>query len=124
MRASFIFLAFYYCFLSAVAQTYFRQSGIQLLTQDEGLNNNTVHEICQDKEGFIWLGTDIGLSRYDGIHFHNYSFEASEPHGIERICEMESESLLWLKLAATRVLPALTKYKENTWHWQVRKPDC
>lgn len=51
------------------AQSFFRQTGIQLLTKQEGLSNNTLTEIHQDKDGFLWLGTDVGLSRYDGIHF-------------------------------------------------------
>lgn len=99
MRALFTFLTLCYCFFPVVAQNYFRQSGLQLLTQEAGLGNNTLMEIHQDKEGFIWLGTDIGLSRYDGIHFHNYDLIDTEPRAIERINEMESDDLLWLKLA-------------------------
>ena len=49
----------------AKAQSFFRQTGIQLLTKQEGLSNNTLTEIYQDKDGFLWLGTDVGLSRYD-----------------------------------------------------------
>lgn len=37
-----------------------------------GLNNNTVYSICEDKEGFIWVSTDKGISRYDGFRFRNY----------------------------------------------------
>lgn len=40
------------------AQSFFRQTGIQLLTKQEGLSNNTLTEIHQDKDGFLWLGTD------------------------------------------------------------------
>ena len=76
----------------------FHLTGLQVLMQENGLANNTLLEIHQDKKGFLWLGTDVGLSRYDGIHFHNYSLEGREPQAVKRICEMEMEQLFWLKL--------------------------
>src|ERR1700722_8612102 len=39
--------------------------------QDEGLTNNYITNILQDKNGFIWVGTGEGVFRYDG-----YSFKA------------------------------------------------
>jgi hypothetical protein len=39
------------------------------LTISDGLPNNTIHAIHQDSQGFIWFGTDDGLSRYDGYQF-------------------------------------------------------
>ncbi|MGD1045428.1 MAG: two-component regulator propeller domain-containing protein [Bacteroidota bacterium] len=35
------------------------------LTSNDGLSQNWVHSILQDKYGFIWIGTDDGLNRYD-----------------------------------------------------------
>ncbi len=42
------------------------------LTVDDGLSHSWVHSIIQDKFGFIWLGTDDGLNRYDGNTFRIY----------------------------------------------------
>jgi len=39
----------------------------------DGLAGSTVYCITQDKEGFIWTGTETGVSRFDGTHFHNYT---------------------------------------------------
>ena len=50
----------------------FHQFGVNHLTHENGLANNTILEIYQDKTGFLWLGTDVGITRYDGVHFHNY----------------------------------------------------
>lgn len=33
---------------------------------EDGLSSNSVRAIMQDKYGFLWLGTDEGLNRYDG----------------------------------------------------------
>lgn len=38
-----------------------------------GLASVNQHCITQDKEGFIWIGTDNGLDRFDGYSFKNYS---------------------------------------------------
>jgi ligand-binding sensor domain-containing protein len=36
---------------------------------DQGLSNNFVRCIYQDKKGFMWFGTYDGLNRYDGYEF-------------------------------------------------------
>jgi signal transduction histidine kinase/ActR/RegA family two-component response regulator len=43
------------------------------LTMDDGLPSNTINIIKQDRRGFIWIGTDHGLSRYDGNQLITYS---------------------------------------------------
>ena len=98
MKSIIIILLCSLCPLATNAQSYFRQCGVQLLTKQDGLNNNTLTGIYQDKAGFLWLGTDVGLSRYDGIHFHNYNLIDKEPHAIARIYET-SNNLLWSLVA-------------------------
>jgi len=41
-------------------------------TTDDGLAYNNVQGICQDKEGFYWIATWDGLSRFDGYEFRNF----------------------------------------------------
>ena len=38
----------------------------------QGLSQNGVLTIFQDKEGYMWLGTHYGLNRYDGFKFKTY----------------------------------------------------
>ena len=45
------------------------------ITQRDGLISNTVYGILQDKRGFVWIGTDNGLQRYDGYRFVTYQAE-------------------------------------------------
>ncbi len=42
------------------------------LTSEEGLPSQTIYSTIQDKKGFIWIGTDAGLYRYDGIRYYEY----------------------------------------------------
>ncbi len=39
------------------------------INNSNGLSNNKVNCILQDKRGFTWIGTDDGLNRYDGNNF-------------------------------------------------------
>ena len=54
----------------------FGQSGSKIyfdhLTIKEGLSHNTVHCMAQDSEGYIWIGTQNGLNKFDGYEFEIY----------------------------------------------------
>jgi ligand-binding sensor domain-containing protein/HPt (histidine-containing phosphotransfer) domain-containing protein/PAS domain-containing protein len=39
---------------------------------EQGLSQSSVHSIAQDKLGFLWMGTDAGLNRYDGFRFQTF----------------------------------------------------
>lgn len=41
-------------------------------TATEGLSHNTIFDITQDNNGFIWMATGEGLNRYDSYGFRNY----------------------------------------------------
>jgi signal transduction histidine kinase/ligand-binding sensor domain-containing protein len=71
MKCCICFFAFLMLFsLHNYAQPTFN---FKLFTQANGLVNNDVKVISKDYEGYYWLGTNNGLSRYDGSFFKNYS---------------------------------------------------
>ncbi|MGD9928379.1 MAG: two-component regulator propeller domain-containing protein [Mangrovibacterium sp.] len=43
------------------------------LSTDEGLSNSNVRTILKDSYGFLWIGTESGLNRYDGYGFKVYT---------------------------------------------------
>jgi diguanylate cyclase (GGDEF)-like protein len=49
------------------------------LTLDNGLPANTVNAFLQDNEGFLWIGTQDGLARYDGKRFVVFRNDPSDP---------------------------------------------
>jgi len=51
-------------------------------TTDDGLCSNDISCIFQDSRGFLWLGTDAGLNRYDGYTFKKYQHEANNPSSL------------------------------------------
>lgn len=40
---------------------------------EQGLPSNTVYSVYQDKDGIIWIGTDKGLARFNGIEFRTFT---------------------------------------------------
>jgi hypothetical protein len=51
---------------------YYNGTSIQHFTTKEGLANNRVMSVYEDKAGIIWFGTGDGISRYDGKSFRNF----------------------------------------------------
>ncbi len=68
--------------LQADAQHFtFREYG-----QAQGLHNLNVTSILQDRTGFLWVGTENGLYRYDGVHFSLVqTIEGIDDHDISAI---------------------------------------
>ena len=45
---------------------------IQSFTTEEGLPQNSVNDLLISRDGYLWLGTFGGLSRFDGVRFVNF----------------------------------------------------
>ena len=46
------------------------------------LSSNQITNICQDAAGYIWIGTEYGLNKYDGYSFTNYLYDKDNPASI------------------------------------------
>ena len=49
---------------------------------DQGLAQSSVYSIMQDSKGFLWFGTQSGLSKYDGIKFYNYEYDLADTNSL------------------------------------------
>jgi ligand-binding sensor domain-containing protein len=47
-------------------------------TRLEGLPNNVITALYQDKQGYVWVGTLLGLARYDGYNFTSYRRQSND----------------------------------------------
>jgi signal transduction histidine kinase/ligand-binding sensor domain-containing protein len=52
------------------------------LNTGNGLIQGTVNAITQDKRGFLWLGTDAGLVRYDGYQSRAFTHKPADPDSL------------------------------------------
>jgi diguanylate cyclase (GGDEF)-like protein len=58
------------------------------LSRVDGLSQNAVNAIAQDQTGYIWIGTQEGLNRYNGYEFSVYEHKSGDPHSL-------SNSWIW-----------------------------
>lgn len=75
-----------------------------LYTQKEGLSDNHVQCILRDHQGFLWVGTNNGLNRYDGYSFRVFLPGAGLPgHNIsnENILDLaqDKDGFIWIATA-------------------------
>ena len=52
------------------------------ITIEDGLSQSTVKTIYQDIKGYIWVGTDAGLNRYNGYEFKQYKHDEYNKNSI------------------------------------------
>lgn len=69
LRHTFLFLLFSFCNLFLFAQI---SNQLTHYSVADGLPQNRVSGIYEDRTGFIWIPTHDGLARYDGENFNNY----------------------------------------------------
>lgn len=71
------------------------------LSISDGLLCNTVNDIVQDRDGYMWIGTSNGLCRYDGYSFINYSNFDTTPYKrkdirVKSLLYDKRNNLLWI----------------------------
>ena len=71
IRNFIIFLVLFLTTTDVSARKYFK-----VINNIQGLSDNSVNYMAQDKHGFVWMATANGLSRYDGLMFTVYRHDA------------------------------------------------
>jgi serine phosphatase RsbU (regulator of sigma subunit)/ligand-binding sensor domain-containing protein len=72
----------------------------EIYTTRDGLSQNNVYSIVQDNLGFIWMGTEDGLNRYDGYNFKVFKKDPNDTLSISsnyiQKCFISRAGTLWL----------------------------
>ena len=82
MKNTFCVLACFFITIFCQAQSVEEHYYFKNLSIRNGLSQNTVNAILQDRKGFMWLGTKDGLNRYDGLSFRKFKHDAANPRSI------------------------------------------
>lgn len=63
---------------------------------EAGLPQNTVSVILQTRDGYLWLGTQAGLARFDGVRFKVYGLAEGLPSVQVRALYEDNQGSLWI----------------------------
>ncbi|WP_342646901.1 two-component regulator propeller domain-containing protein [Mucilaginibacter sp. CSA2-8R] len=69
-KASILLLRVLFFAVTASAQSV--KANFDKYTVNDGLSSNTIFDVIKDKYGFVWIATDDGLNRFDGVNFTVY----------------------------------------------------
>lgn len=79
---------------------YYRSTIFHNITVNEGLAHRTAHVLEQDKNGYIWIGTNNGLNRYDGRSMETYRWDIQDDYSLpdNRLAAIHAaqDGRLWL----------------------------
>ncbi len=89
LKKVFLFILVLSCFVAKAQEPYAIH-----INDGVGLPSNAVYDIHQDKKGFIWIASNEGLCRYDGISFTTYRSSTQTSSSGSSIIE-DSEGRIW-----------------------------
>lgn len=87
------------------------------LTVDNGLAQNTIQGIVQDKYGFMWFGTLGGLCKYDGYSFTVYKSNDKDSHSIindriHSVCK-DTNQVIWIAFSDSKFVCRYNYEEDN-----------
>ncbi|KYK23504.1 hypothetical protein AYK24_07365 [Thermoplasmatales archaeon SG8-52-4] len=95
LSAKFICIVFLFCNTRIIHGQVFT---CERVTTQNGLSQNTINSIFQDSQGFLWLGTQDGLNRYNGYDFKIFRHQVEDTNSLSHgwiwdIIEDQSQNL-------------------------------
>lgn len=91
-RITFFYAVFLLSISNLTAQTYyFDYYGVK-----EGLPQSKVYDVIQDSNGYLWLATESGISKFDGVNFTNYTAEDGLAEGGIKTLLKDNMGNIWM----------------------------
>ncbi len=94
------YLAFLLTLFISPFTSFSQQYSVKFLDISDGLSNNSITTIYQDKEGYMWFGTYDGLNRYDGYNFKVFRNEINNQNSLSNntiyCLEGDSNRHIWI----------------------------
>lgn len=94
--------------------------GLRIWRNASGLPSDSVTAIVQTRDGLLWIGTDAGLARFDGVKFTEVPLATSATNhsvAITALCE-DSDGFLWIGTAQSGLFKISTGQVQ---HFTVRQ---
>ncbi len=81
----FILLAAFCIRYTDFASAQFSNMHFEHLTIEDGLSSNSVQCILRNSKGYLWLGTDRGLNKYDGVKIKSWIQVTNATFGFSKL---------------------------------------
>lgn len=87
------------------------------LEQEQGLSQGSVLALAQDRHGFVWMGTQDGLNRFDGFDFRVFRPDSQRPGSLSNnwvsALAVDAQGELWIGTEAglNRLLPEQERFE-------------
>lgn len=97
-HSSFLFCSLLLLFLAPLCRAQFSFKHIDV---SDGLTSNSINTVFRDSRGYLWIGTDFGLNRYDGYRIKKFYQNPSNSYSlrdnyVQKLSE-DSQGYLWIK---------------------------
>jgi ligand-binding sensor domain-containing protein/two-component sensor histidine kinase len=93
------------------------QYSTSVWTQQQGLPQDTIRAITQTTDGYLWLGTDEGLARFDGYDFTIFNRDRGDlPSNSITVLAAGADGSLWIGQNS-----GLTRYRDRRFRTYTRK---
>jgi ligand-binding sensor domain-containing protein len=98
--------------LALDAQKALTQYRVRVWQTDQGLPNNHVQAILQTRDGFLWIGTEEGVARFDGTSFRVFDRSNTPDLRLNSVMALleDAEGTLWV---GTR--GGVNRYRDGRW---------
>lgn len=108
-------ILFLFCCLLAGAVSG-QNLSLRTYSVNDGLASSSIMSIIQDRRGYLWIGTQHGMSRFDGLEYTNYFIQDGLPHMFVWHVFEDRDGNIW---AGT--LGGLAKIWEDQYHhWHIK----
>ncbi len=87
------------CFFIPVVCIAQKQLLFKSFTTADGLPSNYILSVRQDVNGFIWIGTDKGLARFDGYKWKTWDAESGLPGNYIYFIEEDKHGGIWMSIS-------------------------
>lgn len=81
MQAPITYIFLILCFSTVLRGQYKFDESIRF-NEENGLPSAVIRDIHLGRDGFVWIATNNGLCRFDGIQFKTYQYDPSNPHSL------------------------------------------
>ena len=120
-----IYLTIFFCLLSTIASPHAsEQLHLQHLRIEDGLSHHSTTSQFIDSRGFLWVGTENGLNRYDGYEFVSFHHDPMDSTTISsnrvRGITEDKQGQLWL--ATQRGIDKFDRLTESFKHYDLGFP--